>query len=105
MSDSYLNSAVVILACQRPSPKSINDRPKRSMIGRRVETTEDLARQLQKCTGSCFHPSSTQSSAAQSSLLSSLGAELGEKGRVTRSMIGHAFTINFCPLLELFRAR
>ena len=35
----------------KAEPESINDRPKRSMIGRRVKTMEDLARQLQKCTG------------------------------------------------------
>ena len=40
-----------------------------------MKTTEDLARQL------------------QTSLPSSFCAELGEKGRVTRSMIGHVFTI------------
>ena len=39
----------------KSSPKSINIRPKRSMIGPRVKNTEDLARQLRKCTGYMLH--------------------------------------------------
>ena len=35
----------------KSSPKCINDRTKRSMIGLRVKSTEDLARQVRKCAG------------------------------------------------------
>ena len=84
----------------KPSLKSINDQPKRSLIRLRVKTMEDLARLLRKCTGymilSLIYP------AINTTKLAAFvdRAELGEKGRVTRSRIGHAFTI-FCPLLWL----
>ena len=73
--------------------ESINDRQKRSMIGRRVKTTEDLARELQKCTGymlpSFVYPAISCTKLA--AFVVRRGA--GRKGRVTRSMVGHAFTI------------
>ena len=69
---------------ERDEP-SLSVRRRGSAIGRHVKTTEDIARQLQKCTGYML-PSSTQPSAAQSSLPLSFGAELGDG--VTLSIIG-----------------
>ena len=41
---------------RKAESESINDRPKRSMIGPRLKNTEDLARQLRKCTGYMLPP-------------------------------------------------
>ena len=75
--------------------ESINDRPKRTMIGRCVKTTEHLARQLQKCTGYML-PSFVYTAISCTELAAFVvWRELGEKGR---SLIGQAHDLIFLSL-------
>ena len=59
---------------RKAESESINDWPKRSMIRPCVKNTEDLA-SFESALATCFHPSSIQPSAAQSSLPSWFGTE------------------------------
>ena len=82
----------------KPESKSINDRTKRSMIGLRVKTTVDLARQLRKCTG--YMLPSLVCPAISSTKLASfvIRHSAGQKRAGSRD---HTYVQHFCPFLWL----